>query len=384
MRFKAIKTVWAVIGLTLTFNSLIGLAADSLEAEQIYVQKLTDPQPNWLVVNDPNFLGNMDSKVLLMDVDSSQMLGTLSTGAWRNAVEFSPNRDLVYSPETYYSRGTRGERVDVITIYELETLSPLGEIEIPPKRGSGAAHRAYSGISFDGRFVYVFNVTPAMSVSIIDVVDQTFVEEIAIDGCAMVYPTGNFSFLSLCGNGRIRHTKLNQSGNFLESSFSGQIFDPMGDPLTEKAARVGGTWYFVSFHGKVVEVDASDEGVSELRTWNALSKKEVKKGWRPGGGQLLAVHDTGTLYLSLNRKGVDSHKLPGERIRAYSIRDQKKIFDIKPAEPVINLVVSSGENPILVASTQGPIILVHSAKDGSYLKQLRGPLLGTGVIQFLE
>ena len=91
----------------LNTNSLIGQAlADSLEAEQIYVQ-VTDPQPSWLVVNDPNFLGNMDSKVLLMDVDSSQMLGMLSTGAWRNAVEFSPNRDLVYSPETYYSRDTR-------------------------------------------------------------------------------------------------------------------------------------------------------------------------------------------------------------------------------------------------------------------------------------
>ena len=384
MRSILTTTVWAAIGTILTFYSLNKLATASLEAEQIYIQKLTNPQPNWLVVNDPNFLGNMDSKVLLMDVESRQMLGMLSTGAWRNAVEFSPNRDLVYSPETYYSRGTRGEREDVVTIYELETLSPLGEIEIPPKRGSGAAHRAYSGISFDGRFVYVFNVTPAMSVSIIDVVDQTFVEEISIDGCAMVYPTGNFSFLSLCGNGRIRHTKLNHSGNLLESSFSDQIFDPIGDPLTEKAARVGGTWYFVSFHGKVVEVDASDEGVSDLREWNALSKKEVKKGWRPGGGQLLAAHDGGILYLSLNRKGGDSHKLPGERIRAYSIGDQRKIFDIKPAEPVINLAVSSGENPILVASTQGPVIFVHSAMDGRYLKQLRGPLLGAGLIQFLE
>jgi len=110
----------------------------------------------------------------------------------------------------------------------------------------------------------------------------------------------------------------------------------------------------------------------------------VKKGWRPGGGQLLAAHDTGTLYLSLNRRDLDSHKLPGELIRAYSIRDQKKIFDIKPAKPVVNLAVSSGENPILVASTQGPLIYVHSAKDGRYVKQLRGPLLGTGVIQFLK
>ena len=87
-----------------------------------------------------------------------------------------------------------------------------------------------------------------------------------------------------------------------------------------------------------------------------LIQKEVKKGWRPGGGQLLAVHDTGTLYLSLNRKGVDSHKLPGERTGLQYYRS-KKDFDIKPAEPVINLVVSSGENPILVASTQGPIFL---------------------------
>ena len=99
---------------------------------------------------------------------------------------------------------------------------------------------------------------------------------------------------------------------------------------------------------------------------------------------MLAAHDNGTLYLSLNRKGVDSHKLPGERIRAYGIKDQRKIFDIKPAEPVINLAVSSGENPILVASTQGPVIFVHSAMDGSYLKRLRGPLLRTGVLQFIE
>ena len=89
MRFKAINTIWAAIGMVFTFNSPIGVAADWLEAEQIYVQKLTNPQPNWLVVNDPNFLGNMDSKVLLMDVDSSRMLGMLSTGAWRNAVDFS-------------------------------------------------------------------------------------------------------------------------------------------------------------------------------------------------------------------------------------------------------------------------------------------------------
>ena len=64
MRFRVNITVWSAIGTILTFYSLNGLATASLEAEQIYVQKLTNPQPHWLAVNDPNFLGNMDSKVL--------------------------------------------------------------------------------------------------------------------------------------------------------------------------------------------------------------------------------------------------------------------------------------------------------------------------------
>ena len=96
----------------------------------------------------------------------------------------------------------------------------------------------------------------------------------------MVYPTGNFSFLSLCGNGRIRHTKLNHSGNLLESSFSDQILTQWGDPLTEKAARVGVTWYFVSFHGKVIEVDASDEGVFRVRHGMPYPKRSERDGDR--------------------------------------------------------------------------------------------------------
>ena len=114
----------------------------------------------------------------------------------RNANRVFSNRDLVCSPETYYSRGTRGERVDVVTIYELETKPPRANRD-PAERGSGA-HRAYSGISFDG-VSSPFNVTPAMSVSIVDVVDQTFVEEID------ARPTVILSLLSLCGQVKHRH-----------------------------------------------------------------------------------------------------------------------------------------------------------------------------------
>ena len=69
----------------------------------------------------------MDSKVYLIDADRNHMLGMLSAGGWRNAVEYSPDFSTIYSPETYYDRGTRGRRTDVLSFYDVATLSFLDE-----------------------------------------------------------------------------------------------------------------------------------------------------------------------------------------------------------------------------------------------------------------
>ena len=75
-----------------------------LQPETIYVQRLQQPSPHWLILNDPNFSGNMDSKIYVVDADRNHMLGMLSAGGWRNAVEYSPDFSTIYSPETYYTR----------------------------------------------------------------------------------------------------------------------------------------------------------------------------------------------------------------------------------------------------------------------------------------
>ena len=106
-----------------------------LQPETIYVQRLQQPSPHWLILNDPNFQGNMDSKIYLIDADRNHMLGMLSAGGWRNAVEYSPDFSTIYSPETYYSRTTRGERTDVLSFYDVSSLSAIDEVEIPAKRG---------------------------------------------------------------------------------------------------------------------------------------------------------------------------------------------------------------------------------------------------------
>lgn len=382
-------------GLALCLVSLVSLATatseplgdasiEPLKPETVYVQRLGQPSPHWLILNDPNFLGNMDSKIYLIDADRNHMLGMLAAGGWRNAVEYSSDFSTIYSPETYYSRTTRGQRTDVLSFYDVASLSPVDEIEIPAKRGSGAAHRSYSGRSDDGRFVYVFNMTPAMTVTVVDVVARKVTAEIGTDGCAMIYPSGNFSFLSLCGNGRIRQTILNQQGVLEETRFTDVFFDPQQDPLTEKATRLKGDWYFVSFHGAVHRVAASDAEVNPSGRWALLDQSELDAGWRPGGAHFLASHRSGFLYVGMNQEGPDSHKKPAQQVWMMNVDDMSKRQVIEPPGPVTQLAVSQDTQPLLAAASEGPEIYLFDALTGIQKQSLAAPILGAGILQFVD
>ena len=361
-----------------------GSRIEPLKPEAIYVQRLEQPSAHWLILNDPNFMGNMDSKIYLLDADRSHMLGMLSAGGWRNAVEYSPDFSTIYSPETYYARTTRGQRTDVLSFYDVSSLSPVDEVEIPAKRGSGAAHRSYSGRSDDGRFVYVFNMTPAMTVSVVDVIARKVTAEISTDGCAMVYPSGDLSFLSLCGNGRIRQTILSSAGELNETRFTDVFFDPQQDPLTEKATRSNGAWYFVSFNGVVHQVKASDQEVNPGERWALLKQDELAQGWRPGGGHFVASHPSGLLYIGMNQKGPDSHKEPARQIWVMALDDMTRHRVIEPPAPVTQLAVSQDAQPLLAAASEGPEIYLFDAFTGAKKTSLAAPILGAGILQFVD
>ncbi len=65
---------------------------------------------HWIWINDFVFPHMVDGMVYLVDGDSGRYLGTLSTGFGFAHVVPSPDGTLLYSPETYFSRGTRGKR----------------------------------------------------------------------------------------------------------------------------------------------------------------------------------------------------------------------------------------------------------------------------------
>ena len=96
----------------------------------------TEPNPHWVWVNDIVFHHMADGKAYLIDGDTGRFLGMLSTGYGFVGVVLPSDYAQIYSPETYFSRGTRGKRTDVITFYDPRTHAPTGEVGIPPKRFS--------------------------------------------------------------------------------------------------------------------------------------------------------------------------------------------------------------------------------------------------------
>ncbi len=211
------------------------------------------------------------------DGDSGQVLGMLSTGVGAISPVFSQARNEIYLPETYYSRGSRGERTDVVTIYDATTLAPISEVPLPPKRADIVHAMALSTLLDDGRFLALANLTPATSVTIVDVEERRLVGEIATPGCHLVYAAGPRRFFSLCGDGALLLVALDAQGAEQSRARSEPFFDVLGDPVTEKAVRHGDEWIFVSFDGLVRTVDISGETPHFAEPWSVCCTSESRR-----------------------------------------------------------------------------------------------------------
>ena len=372
------------------------------------------PGPHWFWLSD-----DLLHRTALFDADTGSLLGQISSGSagvgFVIAPLFSPDHREIYLAETYYSRGVRGERTDVVTVYDATTLEPLAEIPLPPHRAEYFPGNAANALSDDGRFVAVFNVTPVTSLSIVDVQARRFVTEVATPGCSLVYAAGARRFLMLCANGDALTVTLDETGGEARVERSEPFFDAQKDPVTEKAVRRGAEWLFVSFEGVIHPVDVSGETLRFGESWSLLTDEDRRGTWRIGGGQHLAVHGpSGRIYTLMHRGGPDTHKEPGTEVWVYDLATHQRIQRIPVLNPLVSFVgqqlalsnwgragrltgwfltktlpnpgverilVTQDAHPVLVASASiPPTVTIHDAMTGEVVREVSEPGLAGSLL----
>jgi methylamine dehydrogenase heavy chain len=373
----------------------------------------SSPRAHWVWVFDMVL-----KRSALLDLDRGAFLGMISTGFLSNAAVFPPRGREFYLPETYYSRGSRGERSDVVTIYDARSLAVVGEVGIPPKRAANVLTTGNCALSDDGRFLAVFNMTPATSLSIVDVVERRFAGEIQTPGCSLAYAAGPRRFLMLCTDGAPLSVSLDAHGREAGKRRGRPFFDPERDPVTEKAVRYGDTWLFVSFEGVVHPLDVSGEEPVALDTWSLLSDADRAEGWRIGGTQHLALHEgLGRLYSLVHQGGEDTHKEPGSELWVYDLARRERIQRVELHNPGISIIseevafgrdwpgplsglwdwmldhvvpnpgigqiaVTADAAPLLVTGSQiGGSVAVYDARSGDLLRRVSSGNLTTHTLQ---
>ena len=328
------------------------------------------PTPHWVWVNDTSFFAYPDGRAFLVDGDSGKMLGMLSTGFSFNGVLVPKAGGVIYSPEIYFSRGTRGTRTDVVTIYDATRLEPVGEIEIPPKRASILPMAGAQALTDDERFLLIYNFTPAQSVTVVDMRSRKFVGEIEAAGCALVYPTGPRSFFSICGDGALLVTTLTDAGTLARHVRTAAFIDVVKDPVTEKGVRWRDTWLFASFEGVLHPLRATAAGVEAEPTWPLFTQQELAQHWRTGGLNHLAVHGgSGRLFSIVHQGGPETREELGEEVWVYDVASRKKAQTIAMRNKVGSIQVSQDDHPLLFAcAMEANRLDIYDVTSGRYLR----------------
>lgn len=348
---------------------------------------------------DPNFFGIESGKVVIADVGSETdhergIIGAAQFGFFAAA----KTRPELYVVETFYARGHRGERTDVLTIYDKNSLNATGEIVLPgAKRAQVLTERGAFQLSADERFAYVFNFTPAASVTVVDLIKRRVVGDVDIPGCVHAFALKRGGFASLCGNGGVVSTKLDDKGKPVGQKMSEPFNDIDKDPIFTRPAIINGVAYFPTYNGRIQPIDLNGDeavvgeawrieapgaGAPKKKSWRdriGLGKSSGSSGKRlPSGWQLTAYDDAGKLYVLMRRTETDhDHDSGGDEVWVLDPISHDVINMIKLRGDSQIIEVTAGEDPYLVAVNLDMSLDVFKANSGEFQRRIGGQMVLT-------
>jgi methylamine dehydrogenase heavy chain len=304
------------------------------------------PHRLWLI----NGFGGGGAQVL--DGDTGKTLGTIN-GADLSTYAADKGQRLVYVAESIWSRGNRGQRQDILSVYDGLSLKLQAEIPLPSRAYVAAGHALFA-LSPDGARGYVYAMQPATSVVVVDLAGRKVARTVDTPGCALIFPWGADGFSSLCGDGSLATVTTGAKPALTRSQ---PFFDAEHDPVfeTSPADAAGGPSLFVTYSGMVHPVVLGPTPqfapAWSLQAAAGLPPASLETGslaWRPGGRAPMDLHRaSGRLYVLMHPGEPWTHGKAGTELWIVDTKAQKVLRRIELETPVRAVAVSQDDHPLL-------------------------------------
>ncbi|HGL5380619.1 amine dehydrogenase large subunit [Burkholderia orbicola] len=362
----------AALAATLALAAAWAGGANAAEKpEELVVQKMPPWHPHEVYIVDISMPSMTDGRIYVYDADAKKLLGQID-GGFGPGFAISPDRKTSFVATTYFSRGSHGTRTDVVEMIDNTTLDHAGEIVIPAKHAQHVPSPYNTAFSADGKRLYVANITPSASVTVIDAVSKKVLSEIDTAACVLAYPSGNDRFTALCESGKALTVTLDANGKETKRTMSEAFIDVDKDPAFVNASRYKGEYLFTTYGGNVHSADFSGDKPAFGKPWPLLTDAERAEGWRPGGMQQTAVQAKQNRYYVLMHKGTDgSHKDPGTQVWVVDLKSKQRVarWDLAQlkVDPLVSIQVSEDDKPLFYGLTATSDLVVMDARSGKLL-----------------
>lgn len=382
--FRSIKPLGyaGLFGLAATIPAAFAMAqqqAPVLAVEESDTAVLPPAGPHRLFLFEP-FRAN---GATVIDGDDAQLKTLGQVPASRNgSMSLSRDGAQIYVAETYWSRGNRGNREDLLSIYDGATLALQKEIQLPgrlivvPKLQQVAT-------SDDEKLGYVYDMIPESAVHVVDLAAGKVASTISIPGCALAFPFGTDSFGTICGDGTLGSIQLDGKGGG-KATTTKAFFDPDVDPIFENSYvdRTTGEGWMLSFTGKIYPVHLGPVPKVDA-PWSIQAAAGMpmagsgvqELAWRPGGKQMLTVHRANRhLYILVHAGNHWTHKVDGTEVWVFDAVAKSLVRRITLEKPAASIVVTQDAKPLLYAfgGENGAPLMVYDGLSGKKLRERKG------------
>ncbi|WP_295525880.1 amine dehydrogenase large subunit [Novosphingobium sp. Chol11] len=339
------------------------------------------PKPSWVYVNrgfgTPGFS--------IWDTATGKMLGLIE-GSWLADMEIDPAGKAYYVAETFWSKGFRGTRQDMVTVYDGASLKLQTEIAMPGRILVGSRLKNFV-VSDDGSTGYVYNLSPASSVNVVDLAKRKFVRNIELPGCASLISNPGVGFSALCSDGSM--ATVSTAGAKPVITRSAPFFAATDDPIfdnfvVDKAKKEA---VFLTYTGLIYTASlganpkiAEPFSIQEAAGVRKGDTKPLDINWYPGARQQLAVHAaTGHAFVLMHMGEYWTHKAECNEIWEVDLAAKKVVRRMVLERSFANIAITQEAAPKIIVSGEDGALVILDAKTGEEKFKIKSA--GNGVLR---